>query len=292
MPSIQNNYIKASFLIKGAELCSLQDNQGTEYLWQADSQVWGRHAPILFPIVGKLYNDSYKVAGKTYHLPQHGFARDSHFEVKAQGTDWIIFQLSYSEETLIKYPYKFRLEIMYQLRDNSLEVGYDIYNEDDQVIYASIGAHPGFKCPLASDEKRSDYSLVFEQKETAVAYLLDGGNFNGKTIPILENTQTLPITAPLFDNDALVFKQLNSEAVSIVNESGKTIIRCEFAGFPYLGIWSKNQTSPFVCIEPWLGIADTKGYEGEFSEKEGVLPIAIGEQLSCMYCIYVGEATV
>ena len=143
MISIQNAQIKAYFLQKGAELCSLTDAQGTEYLWQADSTVWGRHAPVLFPIVGKLHQNTYRVDGKSYTLPQHGFARDSVFEIKTQEADYIIFELTFTEASLAVYPYKFRLEILYQLRGNSLEVGYDIYNEDDKIMYASIGAHPG-----------------------------------------------------------------------------------------------------------------------------------------------------
>ncbi len=288
MIKLHNSQLTVQCKLHGAELCSIKDSTGTEYLWQADSNHWGRHAPVLFPIVGKLAENTYRIKGKSYPLGQHGFARDQVFElVESSGTS-ATFVLTENEDTLSVYPFKFKLEIIYTLRNNALTVHYLVENTGRQPMWATIGAHPAFNCPIEGQGKRSDYSLVFDQEESAGKHLLEGGNFNGETKLVLDSTNTLPITDDLFDDDALVFKHLHSTGVTLQNGEGKPVVRMEYSGFPYLGIWSKSRKSPFVCLEPWQGLADTKDFRGDFSEKEGMRKLEAGESFSCQYRMIFG----
>lgn len=288
MIQLSNDKLKASFHTKGAELCSLKEHTGLEYIWQADPAIWGRHAPILFPIVGKVNNNTYRVDGKEYQLSQHGFARDREFEIIQLENDLVIFQLQADAQSLAVYPYQFELQIQYQLLDKTLQVSYLVKNKDQKAIYFSIGAHPGFTCPLRAGEQRTDYSLLFSKAETSERHLLENGVFNGKTSGVFQNeNENVPLTSTIFDEDALVFKDLKSEAISIADAQGNQKVTVHFEGFPYMGIWSKSQTSPFVCIEPWCGIADSIDFKGDLSEKEGIEQLAVGETFKVSYSVEV-----
>ncbi|WP_242851368.1 hypothetical protein [Clostridium sp. DMHC 10] len=152
---LQNELLKVEAVEKGAELTSIKTvKDGAEYLWTAKSDIWARHAPILFPIVGKVKNNTYRINDDTYTLSQHGFARDMNFEVMEGTSDKAVFKLTYNEETLSKYPYKFELIVKYELKENEIEASYKVKNVDSQEIYFSIGAHPGFNCPVVGEKRR------------------------------------------------------------------------------------------------------------------------------------------
>ena len=165
-------------------------------------------------------------------------------------------------------------------------VVYEVHNPSEQPMYFSIGGHPAFRCPLNADEQRSDYQLVFQHKETAHTQRLDGGIRNGKTELVLANEKNLPITDHLFEEDALVFADLASEKVTL-QKGEKQVLTFDFKDFPYLGIWSKNQKSPFVCIEPWFGVADDVKHNQQFSQKEGVLELGAGKTFDSVYTIAI-----
>lgn len=282
---IQNEYLQACFNSKGAELTSLKSKTtGIEYIWQADPKHWGRHTPVLFPFVGKLKDNSYNYQGKTYPMGQHGFARDMDFEVEKIEDDSISFLLKSNEETLAKYPFRFELRIQYHLSGKSLSTTYQVLNTStEQVMYFSIGGHPAFNSFLDEQGNRSPFSLVFSGQESAPAHLLEDGLFKGKTEPSIMKG-ILEINKHSFDQDALVFKKLKSSSVEIHNGSG-SFLTFKFAGFPYLGIWSKNQESPFVCIEPWYGLADHQNHNGNIEEKEGIQKLTPFSTFSCTYQI-------
>jgi galactose mutarotase-like enzyme len=283
MLTIQNDQLIASINFKGAELSSLINlKDQTEYIWQADPIYWGRHAPILFPIVGRLKNDEYIFNNLTYSMSQHGFARDMEFSLVRQEASFASFSLKSSPQTMMVYPFKFELIVTYELMDSSIKIEYQVYNQDNKDLFFSIGGHPAFNCPLHSGAKRSDYQLVFEKEENCETQTLAEGLRAGKSQKLLHNQTTIQLEDDLFDHDALILSALNSTFVRLMR-GNETCFKFCFEGFPYLGIWSKNQESPFVCIEPWYGIADTVNTNQRFEEKEGVIRLAMSEEFKCVY---------
>ena len=284
---VENDYLKIAVKHHGAELSSLiKKSTGTEYIWQADPTYWGRQAPILFPIVGRLQNDEFLVGTDKYTMKQHGLARNMNFELIKRNKTGLTFELVNSETTLKNYPYPFRLRLQYDLFEDALMVAYEVFNPSEAAMYFSIGGHPAFRCPLNQVEKRSYYQLVFQYPEIAATQRLDNGIRNGKKDLILDNENTLPLTDTLFDEDALVFEKLASETVSL--QKGDTpIFTFNFKGFPYLGIWSKNRQSPFVCIEPWFGVADHQSHNQQFAQKEGVIKLGGGESFESIYSVEI-----
>lgn len=287
--TMENEYVTVSMNSSGAELCSLKlKADGTEYLWQADPKYWGRHAPVLFPIVGRLLNNEYSMDGKVYQLSQHGFARDMEFARTENKEQQVVYQLLSNEETLEKYPSKFELIIVYRLDGHELIIEYKVKNQDDKKMYFSIGAHTGFNCPLESGECFEDYYLEFSQQETADKYRLENGFISNQTERVLENNTVIPLTYELFKEDALVFKGLQSEAITLKSRKGSKKVMMKFAGFPYHAIWSKPEGgAPFICLEPWYGLADKAGEKRDFTEKEGIHILEPGECFACQYSIII-----
>lgn len=285
--TLENEQLKIAVNHHGAELSSLiKKSTGTEYIWQADPTYWGRHAPILFPIVGRLQNDEYLIGEEKYTMKQHGLARNMGFELVKRNKAGLTFELTSSPTTLKNYPYPFRLRLTYTLDENHLMVAYEVFNPSATAMYFSIGGHPAFRCPVHAGEKRSDYQLVFQQKEIAATQRLDNGIRNGKEALILDKENRLPITDTLFDEDALVFTKLASEKVSL--QKGETpIFTFNFKDFPYVGIWSKNRTSPFICIEPWFGVADHQSHNQQLTQKEGMIKLDGGESFDSIYSVEV-----
>jgi len=284
--SIENDFLKISVKNSGAELISIKNKKNNyEYIWQGNPKFWARRAPILFPIVGKLKDNSYQAEGKSFQMLQHGFARDMHFELAEKKSSSLTYSLKYSPETLKNYPYKFELLIKYDLSKNKLKISYEVKNLDSKKIYFSIGGHPAFNCPIVSNEKFNDYFLEFDVKEHAERYVLKDGLLTDNKEPILKDEKILPLTQELFAKDALVFKNLKSDHVTLKSRRSKVKIHFNFKGFPYIGIWSKP--GPFVCIEPWYGHADNENATGELKDKEGILSIEKGKVFDCHYSIEI-----
>jgi galactose mutarotase-like enzyme len=284
--TIENDFLKVSAKASGAELISIKNkHNGLEYLWQGDPQFWGRRAPVLFPIVGKLKNNIFKSEGKTFQLPQHGFARDYYFELIKSEPASLVYSLKSNDETLKFYPYKFELNISYILVKNKIEVRYDVFNIDNKKIWFSIGAHPAFNCPLEPKEKFSDYFLEFDQKENAGIHLISEGLLSGQTQAFLKNSNRIELNEKVFAQDALIFKDLKSSTVSLKSKNSTASVIFNFKGFPYLGIWSKP--GPFVCIEPWYGHADPIDFDGELKNKPGILSLEKGADFSCVFGIEI-----
>jgi galactose mutarotase-like enzyme len=294
---LKNQHLHVSMNTAGAEIMSIkkittmnESTTETEYLWQGDPTYWGRRSPILFPIVGRLNHDTYQVDGQTYTMNQHGFARDCEFDVVMQLEDRISFRLAYDENTLAIYPYKFELYVHYALEASSLWIAYEVKNADHQPIYFSIGAHPGFICPLDPKESISDYQFIFNQTETAAIYpITKQGTLNPHAEPFLEHTNTLDLSPALFANDALVFSKLASSAVTLRSKKSSHQVTLDFEGFPYLGLWSKPSGAPFVCLEPWFGHADfdrpTETNPRELKDKEGILCLKEAGIFTCHYTL-------
>jgi galactose mutarotase-like enzyme/nicotinamide riboside kinase len=281
---------RATFATHGAELTSLvTPDNGLEYIWAADPAVWARHAPVLFPLVGRLPKDAYRYGGRDYKLPQHGFARDQEFAVVRHSTTELVFQLHHDETTRAVFPFSFELTITYTLHDAQLTVRWDVRNPAaDQPLLFSIGAHPAVRCPLLPGEAFEDYYFEFDHPVTLKRHLLKGGLLTGQTAPVLSEERELPLSYELFSDDALVFKHYDFNRLVLRSRRSERFVRFRFDGFPYLGLWTKGPGAGFVCVEPWYGVASPDGQPGELSEKEGILTLEPGQVFTASYTIEVG----
>jgi galactose mutarotase-like enzyme len=268
---LQNQDLVVAIQSKGAELCSVQSKaNGREFLWQADPAHWAKHAPVLFPIVGKLKQNTYHHEGKSYILPRHGFAREMEFSLIEESESKAVFQLCSSAESIAVYPFDFDFQICYQVHENQLQTIYSLINLGKEKMYFNVGAHPAFALPLDF----SAYSIVFPMDSKLITHELAEELISKTTHEIHLENHTLPLAYSLFEKDALIFKQLESNLVTIC-ENERPFLQVSFADFPNLGIWTKPQ-APFICIEPWLGYADTTDASGVLEEKEGIQSLAAG----------------
>ncbi len=267
---LEDATLRVEIAPQGAEPTSFQLlDRDVEFLWQGDPAYWGRQAPLLFPIVGRLQDDSYMWQGREYHLPQHGFARDLGFRLIGRGNAWATFELTESAETLERYPFRFRLAVTHRVSDGALRTAMVVDNPADEPLPFSIGAHPGFRCPLHADEALDEYVVRFEEAENTERLIVEDGLIGARSEPFLRGEREVRLSATLFDRGALVFAGLRSERVRLAGPGG-TGVELTFKGFPYFGIWSKPG-APFVCLEPWCGIADRAGHDGDLAAKEGLI---------------------
>lgn len=292
MFQLANDLLKISVKPKGAELCEITSIKNkNEFMWHADPNIWESHAPNLFPIIGCLKHDEYTFNGKTYKMPKHGFVRHNRdIQLISQTENSLIFSLKYNEELLKLFPFKFEFIITYTLKDNTLEVNHRVKNLDNQTIYFSVGGHPAFKCPLYDNENYTDYNLVFETEETSKTHLLnlDNGLVTNQTKPAFDTKNSIQLRPSVFNDDALIFKDLKSRKVSLVSKTYGEILNVSFKDFKYLGIWAKPN-APYVCIEPWLGIADHENTTQELTKKEGIIKLPQNETFNASYSIQIHE---
>ena len=277
--TLQNDTLKITVADRGAELKSITAvADGTEFLFDSDPTWWKFSSPVLFPIVGKLVNDTYRVDGKEFKLPPHGFGRTTDFEFVGGTDNSLTFKLGWSEETLKVYPYKFTLEIMFTLSGNEIRVAWKVTNVDDKDMYFSIGGHPAIHVPFVAGENFDDYYLKFNAVEkSARIKFLPNGSLAHEKIPTLDGTE-LALSYPLFKGDALVFEDLKSDEVSVCSRKNSKSVTVRAKNFPYWGFWSPSQGgAPFVCLEPWHGHADYEDFTGELKDKEGINKLAAGK---------------
>lgn len=257
----------------GAELISIMDAGGTQYLWQGDSAYWSGQAPILFPIVGCLRNSTASIAGdKTCSFGRHGLARHEEFHILEQTDTCVVFSLKASDKTKEQYPFDFELHISYTLTDKGVTVGHKIINHDTIPMPYFVGGHPAFCCPIFENESFEDYVVEFEYPETAQCAQLDneGLIMNDQRVPVIENSTVIPMKHELFYHDALIFDQLKSRRVSLKHSKTGKGISVSFPGFDYLGVWSSANDGPFVAIEPWSGTSTCSDEDDIFEHKRGV----------------------
>ena len=278
MQTLKNSTLTIKINPKGAELRSLFNNQNqTEYLWNADPMFWGKSSPVLFPIVGSLKENMYHFEGQQYTLPRHGFARDKEFIVEKRQENSTTFLLTHDENTLKVYPFKFEFRLIYSLENNAMNVTYSVKNTGENKMYFSVGGHPAFAVPLTENTSYDDYYLQFNKTETFKRWgLTSGGLIETQPIDFLIDTDKLDLTKELFYDDAIVFKNLESTSVILKSDKTNRQLKFDFEGFPYLGIWAAKDAD-FVCIEPWCGIADSANHNQELTQKEGIIKLSLGE---------------
>lgn len=290
MHTLKNDVLTVQVSGHGAELHSIR--KGTqEYLWQADPKYWGRHSPVLFPIVGSVWNKLYRVDGRVYELGQHGFARDMDF-VKIEGSDTeVLYRLESDEETLRKYPWPFRLEIGYRLKDNTLDVIWKVYNPGEEDMYFQIGAHPAFNYPDYDPDKAERGCFSFDRTEGLECIRIkEKGCVDAVTRYPLELREDglLPLSRDTFDViDTLMLQDSQISRVTLHRNDGTPWLTLNFAA-PVVGLWSPpGKNAPFICIEPWYGRCDRAGYEGDYRDKDWINCLAPGEGFESIYTIEI-----
>ena len=276
---LKSNKLIAKINHKGAELQSLKNEDEKEFIWNGNPEFWGKHSPILFPIVGTLKNNEYYYNNKKYSLNRHGFARDMDFELIALSDSKALFSLVNNANTLHVYPFEFELLLGYELTDNSLIINFKVINKNRFSMPFSIGAHPAFALPGQFE----NYSLDFEFSEELIRFELENDLLSNVTNSIPQNGNNVALHYDLFEKDALVFKKIKSKKITLL-ENKKPFLCIQFDDFPSLGIWTKPK-APFICLEPWLGYADTTANSGNILEKEGIKIIEANEIFELEYSI-------
>jgi galactose mutarotase-like enzyme len=288
---IKNDKLQIAVKQTGAELCDIRSTvTGQDFMWNGDPDIWGSTSPVLFPVIGAIKNGFVKYKGSEYAVPRHGFVRNNtKVRLVERSEHSLTFGLDSDAELLKIYPFDFSFRIKYSLINNEIIVSHEVVNHGDSVMLFSIGGHPAFKCVVKPEETYEDYYLAFEHVETDSTWLLeDGGLVGTRTVPILHETNVLQLNSHLFDNDALIFKNLKSRQVSLRSTKSAQVITVKFEDFPYLGVWAKPNAD-FVCIEPWLGIADNSESDQQFENKEGILTLQPGETFTASYSIIISE---
>ncbi|WP_316830510.1 aldose 1-epimerase family protein [Pedobacter aquatilis] len=278
MTILENDFLKVDIAAKGAELQSLFSKETQiEYLWSGDANFWAKHSPVLFPIVGSLKDDSYEYKDKTYHLSRHGFARDHEFTVEKISETEAVFTLKNTSETLEVYPFPFELKLNYRLIERKLSLTYTVINTGARKMFFSLGAHPAFAVPNTPDTTYEDYYLAFNDDDRLTFWKLDDGLVANETETIELSSHKLSLKHNLFYNDALVFKNLQSNCISLLNTRNDYGLHFHFDDFPFFGIWAAKD-APFVCLEPWCGVADGVNHNQKLQHKEGIIKLDAGKK--------------
>lgn len=281
--SINNGFLNVSVNKFGAEMSSVfQINNQFEFIWNANPAVWNRHAPILFPIVGKINENKISINGNNYEMGQHGFARDCEFEMINKTDSSLTFLLESNSETLEKYPFYFHLYIIYSFTENTnqLKITYKVENNSGYDMPFSIGAHPGFKLPVAG---LNQYEIDFYSLNKIERHLLKDGLFNNEIETIVLENHQLNLSKDLFDKDAIVLKNCETKKISLKHKLSDYEVNCEFNDFSDFGIWAKKGNEDFVCLEPWLGYADNIGFNGDILTKKGIINLPANERFEASY---------
>ncbi|WP_276088155.1 aldose 1-epimerase family protein [Pedobacter sp. JY14-1] len=275
---LQNEYASVTLSEKGAELQHfLLKENNREYMWGGDPAYWGKHSPVLFPVIGALKENTYAYNGHQYHLSRHGFARDRTFAVAQKSSTEVSFSLSDDEDTLRVYPFKFRFYIHYRLEGTRLSCTYEVVNPSEFPLLFSVGGHPAFAVPVNADITYDDYFLEFSDDHELVCHKIDHDLISEHTETLMLTDRKLPLSHKLFYEDALVVKTLKSNRISLRCNKAPEGIHFDFEGFPFFGIWSAKDAD-FVCLEPWCGIADSTGHDQQLKDKEGIQELAPGER--------------
>lgn len=291
MVTLENDYLRVSIRKKGAEITSIYNKLSKlEHIWQADATIWPWHAPNLFPVVGGCIDNQIQVEGNAFPMNRHGFARNTEFTILEGSDTHAEFSMGHNEETLKSYPYRFQFQLLYFLNDHQLRITYKVINEDLQDIYFSIGAHPAFNVPFHPAEGFEDYYLEFEHEEPLETHLISPeGFFNGEKETVDTEGRILPLTRSMFAKDALVFKNIRSRKIWLRSRNRSQHIEVNFPHFDYLGLWAKPGAD-FVCIEPWMGCADTAAKSTDISGKEGIRKLEKGHVFEADYSVSVYQS--
>ena len=289
--TIQSDTLHVDINTKGAELFSIRSKKtGMEYLWQGDPEWWGERAPILFPILCRLKDNSYIYDGKTYDMTAHGFVRGAAFVTDGAKGNKIVFEYSDNEETRKVYPFAFLFKAIFEVEENRLGVTYHVENRSDRTMYFSVGAHEAYRCPWNAGETLEDYYMEFDRDDTYISELhVSPGLLSDKTDTIIENGRTIPLSTDMFAKySTLIFKNVPSSRIFLKSKKSTAVLEVDYEGAPHLGIWQKPG-APYVCIEPWCGLPDTATHDGRIENKLGIMTLDAGGTFAWKHTIAIHE---
>ena len=288
--TIKSETLRADINPIGAELSSLYSQKtGKEYLWQGDPTWWAGRAPVLFPILCAMKDDTYIYNGKTYNMPKHGFVRQAAFNTTGAEGAKIVFEYTDNEETRGLYPFAFLFQVIFELSGNTLITTYRTENHNNCPMYFSFGSHEAYRCPREEGESFSDYYLEFDKDGTYISEKAnDAGLLSGETFTVIENGRIIPLTPELFACDTLVFKNVQSSKIFLKSRKSPEVVEVDYQDAPYLGIWTKIG-APYVCIEPWYGLPDENCHDGRIENKLGIITVPANGSFEWTHTITVHE---
>ncbi|MBR5527688.1 MAG: aldose 1-epimerase family protein [Clostridia bacterium] len=279
--TLSNGILTATFNTRGAELISLKNSDGKEFIFR-DPNFWGFSCPTLFPICGGLKDGKFIYEGKEYFLEKHGFCRMAEFEVLSETDSEIAFITRSSEDTLKVYPFEFEFIIRYTLDGNALTIGYETNNLTDGKMYYSVGCHEAYLCRGGIEK----YQLVFDETETLDAHGVDGVMATYETRNVITESKILPLRYSDYDIDALIFSKLNSRGVTLRALDGNHEVKVDFPGLPHLLLWTPaSKEAPFICIEPWHGLPDMTDSRYDITQRTGIICLEKGESRTLIHKI-------
>jgi len=275
--TIKNEFLTVKIKHFGAELSSVVNASGKEYMWGADESVWGFSSPILFPICGACKDGKYMYKGKEYSINKHGFARNKMFECVLAEESKAVFRICQDEETRAAYPFDYEFDVIFELDGNSIKIAYKTVNKSDiEPLFYSVGAHEAYACP----EGICEYSVMFPEDTTLERYMLLPGGISDDSEPFELDNGYLHLDKSFFVTDALIFKNVKSNYVVLEKNDKSQKIRVEFDDMEYFLIWTKPEGN-YICIEPWAGFPDSISSSSDFEKKEGIMRVEPG----CESCI-------
>ena len=261
---------------KGAELVSLRDVRGEEYMWSGDEAYWTGRAPILFPVIGRMKEGGYRLDGQRYEMPKHGLVRRKQWGLESQSPSRVSFSTRADNQSTQHYPFDYELVTTFELCGPRLKISYQVINHGGSEMLFSLGSHPAFALPVSASEGLDQWSVEFSEEETLDRQVLDGGLIGEKPVPqYLQGSRSVQLSDTLFNDDALIFFGVKSQRLDIVHKTRGKRLSLHTGGAPDLGIWSKPG-APYVCLEPWFGYDDPVGASGDFRDKPGLLSIDAG----------------
>ena len=286
--TLENGRLRVELDTLGAQLSSVRDTGGTEYIWQADPSIWGRHAPNLFPFIGRLKDGRYTLDGEEYAISTHGFARDREFSVAERTDASVSFRLTDSEETRRVYPFPFVLTITYTLEENRLLKACTVENSSDRTLFYEFGGHDGYRAPLEEGETMADYAIRLPGVETLEPYGMDPtGLLTPKEASFPLEEGRIALTPASYGLDTVILDSLPRRRASLVDKAGRERVRVDFPDFPYLGLWAprKGADPDFVCIEPWSSLPDAPFVGRGLEDKAGVRSLPPGGAETLRYTV-------
>ncbi len=266
---IKNDVLRVCITTQGAQIKSVKSDK--EYMWEGNPDIWGKHAPVLFPVCGSLKDGKYTYKGKEYSMASHGFAPKCDYNVREHTEHSLTLYITDNEETLNSYPFNFDFEVKFTLNGASLKVEYNVTNKGTEELYYSVGCHEAYACPEGIEE----YYLEFPDKLDLDEYTLDGPFMSGKTKPFARGCDILPLTEKLFYEDSTCFKNMGAYSVTLKNKAGTRSVKVDYPDFDYFIIWH-IPGAPYICLEPWKGFPDYTDTNGDITTKDGIIRVEAG----------------